>query len=204
MKIYHLELEVKIRDDCTYISKVFSTLDNALEYGKKTLKYNFLVKYRKYAINEKDITLEKIIGLRVTSYGFTITEFDPYEVESREIPGEKEKLVLEEPTHIKYFFNFDGSLKFRKAIYINSAYEELLSFNIFDSDLEEDAGSKFKVGDFVKRKNSSKDRIYTVKETPIKLAGQKYFDNSYLLSFSNGNGERVQRIYECELEKYEQ
>lgn len=199
MFVYHLKVAINLGQDHICKSEVYSTLEIAIKEGKKYLEKGFIKLYNSYKISEQNVSLEQIINLDRANYKFTITELDPQIADS--FNNEKNYLE-EEPTHKVYVFKYDGTLKYTSIIYMNEQKEDIYSVNMYEEDLQEGAGEKFKVGDIVSptRPNRTK-KLLVVTEIPKKEKGQKYFDNTYMTVGTYEGGCIYKSFKESEIEK---
>ena len=187
MKIYQLNLDYfyeNIKQN-EYYTEVYSSLAKAVEDGKYFLSKR---------CNDK--------GFK--NYEFKVTEIDlecakQFDVKQLNILS-KEEYGKYEPTHIVYYFNFNGKLLYKYLRYKDKQRTYLKGFTMYPEDFEQNSGQKFKIGDIVriKKRNEeeyysleylekwTEDKLYIVRGLPKREEGQKYFNNLYVLEDNDG------------------
>lgn len=190
MNVYRLEIEAyntrfgDLRERNSFYSDVFSSLERALEEGKYNLKkimYN-IYENSEYCTKENSLTLEEMLQDECIYYRFQITEVDPFYADSfDEIYSEKECILNHKPTHIIYNYDYKGNLQYKQIQWtLEGEHHSGQVILQYPGDDEENAGEKFKIGDFVQIEGE--DKIYIVHGVPLKENGKLLGENKYYLS----------------------
>lgn len=220
MNIYHLELEIYFAlEEPTYISNVYSTMEKAIETGKKYLEKEMRNQYTSgYQIKGQDnISLDELFSLERTDYIFKVTETDLEYAENFKTDLLGKRLWNVRPTHIEYYYNYKGEFQSKTLNWIEQGERcpiETLTMN--KKDLEKYAGTKFKIGDIVTVKSEDNrnltwrtwKKLFVVRFLPTHAEETEYFKNTYAVASTYDRGEIESGILtwefdESELEKYE-
>ena len=198
--IYFLQVSVEYYKNCYSTinrggSYVYSTMDKALEEGKKYLNLYFneviennnLLEVYGYDNFSKDQIIRQEMKTKNLHYSFSIEKMDPYYKDNFIKPEGPERMVIGvEPSSTEFIFNYKGKEQYRKVIYSESRYGKAFENEIYPGDENLNAGTKFKIGDLVYDMNwtpdhyeKEKDRpIIMIRVTPDKSENQ-FFTNTY-------------------------
>lgn len=222
MKLYLLQLTFYDKDGTETNSNVYSSLEKAKEEGIKNLenefKYFLIPRDKKF----EEMEMEELFRINNFDYDFTIVEIPDLEYaesfDMKEFDIEHEEDYKEEPTHIRYEFDYMGNLIERTLEYRhkNDIWRNETCITQYPEDLEEGAGEKFKIGDVVKVRNWEKynyiedhvvgsvaEKLFVVRWLPRKKANQKYFRNTYALISIYNSELFTFEYHEKDIEKYE-
>jgi len=153
-----------------HLSDVFTSLEKAVVFGKKEMMKK-LEKFRTKLFIEWTLS---VIAHSIIEYDFKVLELDPdvsrnqvlYDHEFSDTFGiESEDVVKRNregsywDDYIEWNYDYAGNLRYRAHVYGEDIYkdDERLFYNrdpFFPEDDAEDAGTKFKVGEFVRVNDS--------------------------------------------------
>ena len=146
-----------------HYNDVFTSIEKAVAVGKKELLRK--LKELKSQIF-RDAKIDEIIEASVTSYEFYVYEFDPDVKRSRVLPW------VQWDDYASWDFNYKGKLRSREESksYNNDGKMDFSIKEVNPGDEKEDAGSKFKAGDFVKIDSQWHDKnlVYIIHDCPGK------------------------------------
>lgn len=216
MRVYHLELEVTFAlEESIFYSNVYSTMERAIEEGKYHLEKNMINLYISgYQIKGQDnITTDELFSIERTDYTFKIIETDPKYADNFNTNLYGKDLWTTPPTHIEYYYNYKGEFEYKHIQWKIKQRIEREHITMYKEDLQEGAGTKFKIGDIVTvnsncNKELTNNKIFVVRFLPRRVTGSNYFINTYgVTSTYNkdtnlGNGIFTFEYRESELKKY--
>ena len=128
--VYHLEVVAYnnrygvLIDRDSYYTGVYSTLEKAVDEGLCFINKRFKDIYQQsdYCTNEEDtLTLEDMFKDDMIFYNFKITELDPMYADNFTAPKEEKDCKGLKPTHIIYYYDYDGKLKNKEIEHIDKS-----------------------------------------------------------------------------------
>ena len=197
MKIYLLDVKTYEYLEQVYeeqYAEVFSNFERARDYGIEFIKKQF-----KNYCKDNNKSIEQGIKNENIDIDFRIVEEDIEYAEkfnkTIDLFDNIENLLIYEPTHKEYIMDYNGRITDICIRYLVNQKDTHRKNSLYlkPNDLLKNAGTKFKVGDFVKIIKSGEDDItykfypkysdiYVVRYLPRQIKGQKYLRNTYALS----------------------
>ena len=202
-KIYFLQIMCNFNEKEHY-ENVYSTKERAIEEGKKWADKLLREQYKDMFGKDEykdipELTTEQLYKLNAI-YDFSITEFDPDEVEKtyeiEKLPVVKEKdfdlyagyTTNLEPIKIIHSYDYKGKEDYVSGIFIFNYKGERKEKEVmmkYKDYINQKAGTKFKKGDVVRiienklDRHTFCDKLYVITDVPHKKKNQKFFYNRY-------------------------
>ena len=213
-KIYHLRVEAyttrfgNLKGKEPFYSELFFSYEEAWERGKERLHYMAQELFE----NSGYDSMEEFLQDKQIEYSWKIDE---------EFINKPSELSLSNDwplSQIVYDYDFDGELFSRNFVWENSGSE--VYRQVRENDTLPEAGTKFKIGDFIRLKRPRKTRydhtdfenVFVVAGVPRRDDEGRLEENTYYIETVGKKGEYLwdwdwhfpfSGIHEDELEKYE-
>ena len=166
-----------------YESILFANLKDAVKVGTKILKEQLKKlletdEHRKYYKSLDEFLASKE---EKANYIFEVEETDLSKLKTRK----RVSNIEQEPQSILWLYDYKGNFKDRRFYWLRDDNTYLKAYNSGDyafisfrpNDEKVDAGTKFKRGDIVVKKNDNDKEFYIIFDCPVK--DRKYFANEY-------------------------
>ena len=233
-KVYLSQVEVysrrfgKLKEKSALRSDLFFTHEEAYRDGKSKLVDAIRACYEssRYCDGRTDgLTLDDFLSDKKAYYRWTIMEIDLEFLQNYEFP-ECGNYHLYTSAHVEYEYDLDGELLQRNNWWffdgVNDSSFGGVCFQNRDGDDLSEAGTRFKIGDFVRLKRPlisgtgdrfETDIVFVVYNTPFRRGGGQLVENTYKISTIGEWGEYLwdldfhypfQGIHENELVKHEE
>jgi len=222
-KVYHLEVEVFskrfgcLREKKSHIADLFFTHEEAYRKGKEIVDRK-IRRFYEEAIDKRNRELYKTSDCREgTPYSltvddfvksekvfarWTITEIDLDRLKAMEDAGNQGKSGYHKqspPIHIEYTYDHNGELLHRYYIWrfeLQAFHSGGTYYQNRDGDDLPEAGTKFRVGDFVRLTRPhesmdgkfSTDTVFVVEATPLREKDGTLRENSYRIETVSKEG----------------
>jgi len=190
-----------------HYNDVFTSIEKAVKVGKKELLRK--LKELKSQIF-RDAKIDEIIESALASYEFYVYEFDPDVKRSRVMP------YIKWDDYACWDFDYKGKLRFReeRKTYIKDGEPEVSWREVNPGDEKEEAGTKFKAGDFVMINSrwllDDNDLVYIIHNCPGNKSewAEKHpyreWENRYSVSSIDNHGLYVNTFsHEMNIRPYE-
>ena len=232
-KIYLLQVMFNFNNYEHHYENVYSSLELAKQVSEKWLEDELRKEYEdwfeedtKTDVRRKELSKEQLFKLK-TIYDFTITEFDPENVDKlndiNNLPVVTDFDIYDlycadlVPAKIEHSYNYNGKEIYITGIYIFCYKGKRLERKVmvdYEDYINPSAGTKFKKGDIVKIKEDYDshsrdynfyDKLHVITDIPHKKKNQKFFRNSYDVIVNHNSfdeGCHVDVFNEKELELY--
>jgi len=232
-KIYLLQVMFNFNNYEHHYENVYSSLELAKQVGEKWLEDELRKEYEdwfeedtKTDVRRKELSKEQLFKLK-TIYDFTITEFDPENVDKlndiNNLPVVTDFDIYDlycadlVPAKIEHSYDYNGKEIYITGIYIFCYKGKRLERKVmvdYEDYINPSAGTKFKKGDIVKIKEDYDshsrdynfyDKLHVITDIPHKKKNQKFFRNSYdvIVNYNSfDEGCHVDVFNEKELELY--